>query len=77
MDRDGYKDSYQVTQCNVGVSLLSKTHPLFMDHSNGSVMQTSNPGLFPVLFYDPYRSMVPFSFTCVYQYVHVFATYPS
>ena len=46
VDRDGYRDQIVTrlyTQCDVGVSLLSKTHPQFMEHSNGS-------GLFPVLF---------------------------
>ena len=30
---------YQVTQCDVGVSLHSKTHPLFMLYSNGTCTQ--------------------------------------
>ena len=49
--RDEYRDQIVIrliTQCDVGVFLLSKTHPQFMEHSNGSVMQYS--GLFPVLF---------------------------
>ena len=31
--RDGYRD--QIVTCDVGVSLNSKTHPLFMKYSNG------------------------------------------
>ena len=32
--RDGYRD--QIITCDVGVSLNSKTHPLFMKYSNGT-----------------------------------------
>ena len=32
--RDGYRD--QIVTCDVGVSLNSKTHPLFMKYSNGT-----------------------------------------
>jgi hypothetical protein len=31
MNRDGYRD--QIVTCDVGVSLHSKTHPLFMKYS--------------------------------------------
>ena len=34
MNRDGYRD--QIVTCDVGVSLHSKTHPLFMKYSNGT-----------------------------------------
>ena len=32
--RDGYRD--QIVTCDVGVSLHSKIHPLFMKYSNGT-----------------------------------------
>ena len=32
--RDGYRD--QIVTCDVGVSLNSKTHPLFMKYCNGT-----------------------------------------
>ena len=35
--RDGYRD--QIVTCDVGVSLHSKTHPLFMKYSNGTSTQ--------------------------------------
>ena len=41
----------------VGVSLLSKTHSLFMSHSNGSVMHTSIRACFLYFFYNPYMSL--------------------
>ena len=49
--RDGYRD--QIVTCDVGVSLHSKTHPLFMKYSNGTSTQYyayHYPSLFPVLF---------------------------
>ena len=49
--RDGYRD--QIVTCDVGVSLNSKTHPLFMKYSNGTGTQCyayHYPSLFPVLF---------------------------
>ena len=51
MNRDGYRD--QIVTCDVGVSLHSKTHPLFMKYSNGTSTQCyayHYPSLFPVLF---------------------------
>ena len=45
--RDGYRT------CDVGVSLHSKTYPLFMKYSNGTSTQCyayHYPSLFPVLF---------------------------
>ena len=51
MNRDGYRD--QIVTCDVGVSLHSKTHPLFMKYSNGTSTQYyayHYPSLFPVLF---------------------------
>ena len=33
MNRDGYRN--QIVTCDVGVSLHSKTHPLFMKYSKG------------------------------------------
>ena len=59
--RDGYRD--QIVTCDVGVSLNSKTHPLFMKYSNGTSTQCyayHYPSLFPVLFlqslYVPFNS---------------------
>ena len=49
--RDGYRD--QIVTCDVGVSLHSKTHPLFMKYSNGTSTQCyayHYLSLFPVLF---------------------------
>ena len=49
--RDGYRD--QIVTCDVGVSLNSKTHPLFMKYSSGTSTQCyayHYPSLFPVLF---------------------------
>ena len=37
--RDGYRD--QIVTCDVGVSLNSKTHPLFMKYGNGTSTQCS------------------------------------
>ena len=51
MNRDGYRD--QIVTCDVGASLHSKTHPLFMKYSNGTSTQCyayHYPSLFPVLF---------------------------
>ena len=50
--RDGYRD--KIVTCDVGVSLHSKTHPLFMKYSNSSTSPQCYayhyPSLFPVLF---------------------------
>ena len=49
--RDGYRD--QIVTCDVGASLHSKIHPLFMKYSNGTSTQChayQYPSLFPVLF---------------------------
>ena len=49
----------------VGVSLLSKTHSLFMSHSNDSVMHTSIRACFLYFFYNPYISLlIQIPFTC-------------
>ena len=42
----------------MGVSLHSKIHPLFMYHSNGSVMHTSIRACFVRFFYNPYISLL-------------------
>ena len=58
--RDGYRD--QIVTCDVGVSLNSKTHPLFMKYSTGTSTQCyayHYPSLFPVLLQSLY---VPFEF---------------
>ena len=54
--RDGYRD--QIVTCDVGVSLNSKTHPLFMKYSNAhSVMHITIPACFLCFFYNPYMSL--------------------
>ena len=64
--RDGYRD--QIVTCDVGVSLNSKTHPLFMKYSNAhSVMHITIQACFLCFFYNPYMSLFNsknFSFTC-------------
>ena len=60
--RDGYGD--QIVTCDVGVSLHSKTHPLFMKYINGTSTQCyayQYPSLFSALFYNPYMSLFSFS----------------
>ena len=37
MNRDGYRD--QIVTCDVDVSLHSKTHPLLLKYSNGTLTQ--------------------------------------
>ena len=57
-DRDGYRD--QIVTCDVGVSLNSKTHPLFMKYSNGTSTQCyayHYPACFLCFFYNPYMSL--------------------
>ena len=66
--RDGYRD--QIVTCDVGVSLHSKTRPLFMKYSNGTSTQCyayHYPSLFLVLFLQLY---VPFNFsyTCLHSF---------
>ena len=59
--RDGYRD--QIVTCDVGVSLHSKIHPLFMKYSMAqahSVMHTSIRACFLCLFYNPYMSLLDF-----------------
>ena len=54
---------------NVGVSLHSKTHPLFMKYSNGTVTQCyayHYPSLFPVLLLQSLFNSMNFSFTCLH-----------
>ena len=54
---DGYRD--QIVTCDVGVSLHSKTHPLFMTYSNGTSTQFyayHYQSLFPVLFLQSLNS---------------------
>ena len=48
--RDGYRD--QIVTCDVGVSLNSKTHPLFiaMAQVHMQCYAYHYPSLFPVLF---------------------------
>ena len=61
MNRDGYRD--QIVTCDVGVSLHSKTHSLFMKYSNGTSTQCyayHYLSLFPVLFLQ--SLYVPFKF---------------
>ena len=72
--RDGYRD--QIVTCDVGVSLNSKTHPLFMKYSNGTSTQCyayHYPSLFPVLFlqslYVPFQFKEFFIHLYIYMYV--------
>ena len=61
----------------MGVSLLSKTHPQFMEYSNGSVMHTSTRACFLYFLYNPSMSLFnsknffiylsPLFFTCIQQ----------
>ena len=58
---DNYRD--QIVTCDVDVSLHSKTHPLLMKYSNGTIIQCyayHYPSLFPVLFLQ--SLYVPFKF---------------
>ena len=71
--RDGYRD--QIVTCDVDVSLHSKTHPLLMKYSNGTITQCyayHYPSLFPVLFlqslYVLFINSKNFSFTCPHSF---------
>ena len=69
MNRDGYRD--QIVTCDVGVSLNSKTHSLFMKYSNGTSKQCyayHYPSLFPVLFLQSLFNSKNFSFTCLHSF---------
>ena len=74
--RDGYRD--QIVTCEVGVSLNSKIHSLFMMYSNGTSTQCyayHYRSLFPVFFYDLYMSLFNsknFSFTCI---IHIWCSF--
>ena len=69
---DGYRD--QIVTHDVGVSLHSKTHPLFMKYSNGTstVLCISLSELVScAFFYNPYMSLFNsqnFSFTCLHSF---------
>ena len=68
--RDGYRD--QIVTCDVGVSLNSKTHPLFMKYSNGTSTQCyayHYPSLFPVLFLQ--SLYVPFQFKEFFIHLYI------
>ena len=57
--------------CNVDVSLHSKTHPLLMKYSNGTITQCyayHYPSLFPVLFLQSLYICPFFSFTCPHSF---------
>ena len=75
-DRDGYRD--QIVTCDVGVSLHSKTHPLFMKYSKHTVL--SIRACFLCFFYNPYMSLFNsknFSFTCLHSFINcMFITPP-
>ena len=69
--RDGYRD--QIVTCDVGVSLHSKTHPLFMKYSNMMAQAHSGTHItiqacFLCFFYNPYMSLFNFSFTCLHSF---------
>ena len=68
---DGYRD--QIVTHDMGVSLHSKTHPLFMKYSNGkhSVMHITIRACFLCFFYNPYMSLFNsknFSFICLHSF---------
>ena len=73
--RDGYRD--QIVTCDVGVSLHSKTHPLFMKpvqqghkHTVLCIYSTIR-ACFLCFFYNPYMSLFNsknFSFTCLHSF---------
>ena len=72
--RGGYRD--QIVTCDVGVSLHSKIHPLFMKYSNGRSTQChahQYPSLFPVLFlqllYVPFHILVSTLFLLVFMFI--------
>ena len=60
--RDGYRD--QIVTCDVGVSLNSKTHPLFMKYSNGTSTQC-------YAYHMSLFNSKNFSFTCVTKNIHI------
>ena len=71
MNRDGYRD--QIVTHDVGVSLHSKTHPLFMKYSNGTSTQCyayHYPSLFPVLFLQ--SLYVPFLIQRIFHSLVIF-----
>ena len=70
MNRDGYRD--QIVTCDVGVSLHSKTHPLFMKYSKGTSTQCyayHYLSLFPVLFLQ--SLYVPFKFKAFFIHLYI------
>ena len=80
--RDGYRDGYrdQIDTCDVGVSLHSKIHPLFMKYSNGTSTQChayQYPSLFPVLLIPicPFLIQIIFAFTCLHSFFTCFHVY--
>ena len=52
----------------MGESLLSKIHPQFMEHSNGSVMHTSTQACFLYFFYNPSLSLFNSKNTCHHSF---------
>ena len=76
-NRDEYRD--QIVTCDVGVSLHSKIHPLFMKYSNGTSTQChayQYPSLLPVLFLQSlYVPFLFFSFTCLHSFFTCFYVY--
>ena len=78
--RDGYRD--QIVTCDVGVSLHSKIHPLFMKYSNGTSTVSCIPVselvscAFSTIPICPFLIQRIFSFTCLHSLTcfHVYYT---
>ena len=71
-DRDGYRD--QIVTCDVGVSLHSKTRPLFIKYKimaqAHSFMHTSIRACFLYFSYNPYMSLLIIWSS---SYIHTFS----
>ena len=72
--RDGYRD--QIVTCDVGVSLHSKIHPLFMKYSKGTSTQCYAyialselvSCAFSTIPICPFFNSKNFSFTCLHSF---------
>ena len=53
----GTNNWYQIVICDIGVSLHSKTPPLFMKYNTAQYYAYQYLSLFSVLFYNPYMSL--------------------
>ena len=77
--RDRYRD--QIVTCDVGVSLHSKIHPLFMKYSNGTSTVSCIPVselvscAFSTIPICPFFNSKNFSFTCLHSFFTCFHVY--